>query len=83
LIEAKNRGADQAVFVVHEFISDKVEQDKVDQNAADFERFVRTFPRWEESTVRPGTLIGPIQVPGGKFVPGDIPILIGKATTNL
>lgn len=83
LIEAKGQGAAQAVFVVHEFISDKINQDKVDRNAADFERFVRTFPGWEETTIRAGTLIGPIQVPGGKFVPRDIPVLIGKATTNL
>jgi len=85
LIEAKNRGAAQAVFVVHEFISDKVEQDKLDRNAADFERLVRTFPGWEETIIRTGTLIGPIQVPGpgGEFVPRDIPFLIGKATTNL
>lgn len=85
LIEAKNQGAAQAVFVVHEFISDEVEQDKVDRNAADFERFVRTFPGWEETIIHAGTLIGPIQIPGpgGEFVPADIPFLIGKATTNL
>jgi hypothetical protein len=85
LIEAKNQRAAQAVLVVHEFISDEVEQDRIDQNAADFERFVRTFPGWEETIIRAGTLIGPIQIPGpgGEFVPRDIPFLIGKATTNL
>lgn len=83
LIEAKNKKATQAVFVVHEFISSKVYQDKVDRNNADFEKFVHAFPGWKEASIRAGVLVGPIRVPGGKFVPGDIPILIGKATTNL
>lgn len=83
LIEAKNQGATQAVFVVHEFISDKVAPENVDRNAADFERFVRALSGWEGSPIGAGKLVGPIRVPGGEFVPAAIPAFIGKVTTIL
>ncbi len=83
LIEARNQGATQAVFVVHEFISDHVATENVDRNAADFERFVRPLPGWEGGPISAGRLIGPIRVLGGEFVPTDIPAFIGKVTTIL
>jgi hypothetical protein len=83
LIEAKNQGATQAVFVVHEFISGNAAQENVDRNAADFERFMHALSGGEEAVVSEGILIGPIRVPGGEFVPADVPVLIGKVTTVL
>jgi hypothetical protein len=60
-----------------------VKQDEVERNAADFARFVRALPGCEKAAIGSGTLVGPIQVPGGKFVPADIPFLVGKVTTSL
>jgi len=37
LIESKSRKAEQAVFVVHEFVSGQVALDKIERNAVDFE----------------------------------------------
>ena len=82
LIEAKKRKAEQALLVVHEFISDKVGLNNVKRNAADFERFARTFPDLKSADVDRGVLMGPIRVPGGRFVPGDIPLCIGKVRAD-
>jgi hypothetical protein len=83
LIEARNRKAGQALFVVHEFISDEVALDKVERNAADFERFVRTFPGLKPTSAEPGILLGSLKIPGGRFVPGDVPLFVGKAAVDV
>jgi hypothetical protein len=83
IIEAKQQGASQAIFVVHEFISEKTKPEKIEQNKVDFERFINSFPQFETYGVSPGILMGPLRVRGGEFVPNDIPVLIGKVTTNL
>jgi len=83
LIEAKQQNASQAIFVGHQFISRETKREKVEQNRGDFERFIRVFQGLEGTLISSGILLGPIKVPGGQFVPGDIPVLIGKVTTNL
>ena len=83
LVEAKQQRASQAIFVVHEFISKKTKPEKVEQNKIDFERFINSFPRFETYEISPGILVGPLRVTGGEFVPKEIPVLIGKVTTNL
>lgn len=83
LIEAKKRNKTQAVFVIYEFVSSKLDQKKVKENDDDFKSFIKTFPELKGASIEAGKLFGPIQVPGGKFVPGDIPVLIGKVTTNI
>ena len=83
LIEAENQGAAQAVFVVHEFLSDQTKPDKVERNRQDLDRFLHQFPGFRDACLEPGQLLGPIHVPGGEFVPSDIPLLIGKVTTQL
>lgn len=83
LIEAKNRGAAQALFVVHEFISNEARRENVARNRADFEAFVSAVSGKKKANMLTGMLVGPIQVPGGLFVPGDVPVLIGKVATNL
>jgi len=83
LIEAKEQKAGVAVFVVYELLSDCVRPENIDRNASDFEKFIHSLPKCENADVRTGILIGLVRVPGGKFVPGDVPLLIGKATTDL
>jgi hypothetical protein len=83
LIEAKERNAGAAVFVGYEFLSDSVKAENVERNASDFEKFIHALPECENVDVRTGILIGPVRVPGGKYVPGDVPLLIGKVTTDL
>jgi hypothetical protein len=81
LIEAKNRAAERAVFIIHEFVSAATDAQKIARNAADYQRFVRAFAGLEKIEAPPGILIGDIAVPGGLYVPGDVPLLIGKLRT--
>jgi hypothetical protein len=83
LIEARNQKASLAVFVVHEFISSQTRSDEVDRNHADFAAFVRAFPEMGGVAVRSGKLIEGITVPGGRYVPNDIPVLVGSVASKL
>jgi len=85
LIEAKDCGAAVAVFIIHEFHSDKCDPAKVRQNAEDYERFVRAL---KAQPTPQGELTGPITVPGGRYVPacgiqtGNIRAFIGRAVSD-
>jgi hypothetical protein len=83
LIEAKNRNAEIALFVVHEFLAKKVREDKVKENWRDFVKFTQYLPGCSKVEIREEHLIGPIQVPGGEFVPTDIPLYIGKVSRKI
>ena len=68
--------ASHALFVVHEFVTPNTRAKKIDANERDFQNFL--------SLIMPGTvpieqrLHGPIRVPGNDFIPGRIPLYIGK-----
>lgn len=82
LIEARSAQATLAVFVVYEFQSKKVVRANLARNEADLNRFVRVLTGKWWLSVKPGALLGPFRVPGGEFVPGDMPFLIGKVTAR-
>jgi hypothetical protein len=77
LIEAKNRKAKLAAFIVHEFLSEKTQPEKVQKNGQDLRYFISLL-----GTEVHGGLTGPCMVPGNQFVPNDIPLFLGKASTN-
>jgi hypothetical protein len=79
LIEAKKRGAKQAAFVVHEFLSPKTDPEKVLRNGSDWDHFLSSLG----GVARPCALSGPLMVSGGEFVPADIPLFLGKASVTL
>ena len=83
LIEAKNRKADHAVFIVHEFLSKGVDLVKVSQNNEDFDNFFRHLLEKLDIRFYSGKLHEIGYVHGGKFVPNNIPLLIGKVSTKL
>lgn len=83
LIEAGNQAASLAVFVVHEFLSTQTRPAKVAGNHTDLEQFIRSFPGMGGATVTPGKLIEGITVPGSRYVPKNIPILVGLITSDL
>lgn len=78
MIEASKIGAGVAVFVVHVFISDAVDDKKVRLNDIDYIRFLKRMGYTCTGNMYDGTLIGPLKVPGGPFVPSDIPLYVGK-----
>ena len=83
LIEAKNRGAAMAVFIVHEFISKIVDNKKIERNSKDFSYFVRTLTEKSDFIMQLNKLVEIDGIPGGEFVPGDFRLLIGKIQTKL
>ena len=83
LIEAKNIGADISVFIVHEFLSKALDYKKVEQNSDDFEYFVQILSGKTDSRTQFDELIEIEGVPGGKFVPGDMKLLIGKTKAEV
>jgi hypothetical protein len=83
LIEASRTDADIAVFVVHVFISDAADEQKVLLNNDDYIRFLNCLRCLENANTGDGVLIGPLRVPGGPFVPSEIPLYIGKTKTRV
>jgi len=83
LIEAKNRGANLSVFIVHEFISRSVDTRKIEENSKDFDYFVRNLSRKSEPSVQLNKLLEIDGIPGGEFVPNDMRLLVGKIQTKL
>lgn len=84
LIEAKRREAQVAVFVVHEFVGNKsTKQKKLETNRGDFEDFARLLLQNPEASITSEKLYGPVDVPGGEFIPNDIPLYFGKIRRDL
>lgn len=80
-IKARDHEAKLGVLLIHEFISLKLDFDKVVANAADLKNFVRMVPGWEQQTVVTGKLLPPVSLRGNKDVPSDQLITIGKVRT--
>lgn len=83
LIEASKVGAGVAVFVVHVFISDAVEDKKVQSNDNDYLHFLKYLTGGEIDRIDDGTLIGPLTVPGGPFIPSNAALFVGKVKTEV
>ena len=83
LIAAKGHSSDVSVFLVHEFISDRLNPAKLERNKTDWQAFVNTLVPDHAIVFYASSAIGPIQVPGGQFVPADIPLYLGEIRTWL
>jgi hypothetical protein len=81
MVEALKVRATAAVFVVHVFLSDAVDDEKVRSNDGDYSLFIKHLGGLDAANVDDGTLIGPLTVPGGPFVPSDTPLYVGKIKT--
>jgi hypothetical protein len=80
LAAAREHGAKQAVFVVQTFRTPLTDDARIAKNDADLRAFVETA-----LGAKPGDLtapVGPIAVPGGGKVPGDIPLWVAKLRTE-
>jgi hypothetical protein len=83
LIEAKNQNSKYAVFIIHEFLTSKSDVFKSEANSFEIDRFVKAITKNEVTSLKSGKLIDIGCLPGGQFVPNNIPLLIGKVTTQL
>lgn len=79
LAMAASASSARGVFVVHEIITSKTSQAKLDANAKDFVAFVRRIARHATLDVQAGVLYGPIRVPGAPLFRNPPTLYIGKA----
>jgi hypothetical protein len=79
-IDAK---AGRAVFVVHEFVTDKTDDARHAANARDLDAFIMRLTAGAEPCVPAGQLVGPVRVPGSPLFPSPPPLYIGKAVRIL
>jgi hypothetical protein len=83
MIEASRIGAKVAVFVVHVFLSDAVDEEKVRLNDIDYVNFLEYMECADAENINDGSLIGPLMVPGGPFVSPEMPLYVGKIKTRV
>jgi len=83
LLEGASRDADLAVFLVHQFAGESIDQARVVANTNALEGFVRMLLPSLKESFRPGRLYGPIpsavQIRGGH----GIRLLVGEVLTVL
>ncbi|WP_417897762.1 hypothetical protein ABN702_15935 [Bacillus haimaensis] len=82
LIEAREFGATQAIFLVHEFYSDQLNSKNITRNTTDLDAFLSELFE-QRINLEPNQLLGPVAVNGGEFVPDGIPLYVGKVVTHL
>jgi len=82
LIEANTRGAEQAIFVVHAFHSERLDRDRLAANDAGYARFLAALPGGTALSPSYGLLHGPLRIPGGEGVP-EMPLYVGIIATEL
>jgi hypothetical protein len=81
LAYAAKEGADSAVLVVHEFVTDLTRDVLHSKNAAAFRAFVHRLSR-AEVIPEERELLGPFGVPGGPLFQPAVPLFIGKIVTR-
>ena len=75
-------GADTAVLVVHEFLTDKTKDHLHDRNAEDYRAFLRRLGGEDQLDAKQCSLAGPFLVPGAPVFQNAPPLLVGKVSTN-
>ena len=83
LIAARRHDADTAIFLVHEFISDRLNTVKLATNHNDWQSFLAALLLDSGIHSHPEGAVGPVRVAGGGRVPSDIPLYLGKIQTHL
>lgn len=83
LIEAAASRAQLGLFLVHEFRSKGLNDNKLKQNSADWENFVHLFPELATTLVEKNQILGSVSVHGGGRVPCSVPLYLGKLVTEL
>jgi len=83
ICEAERRRYSRALFLVHEFVSDKTRDERHQRNAADLNRFVQRLSNGVVNEIRAGQICGPFTVPGAPLIKGGVQLFVGKVRRNL
>jgi hypothetical protein len=71
-------GANRAAFLVHEFITDRTDDEKHRPNAQDLDNFVLRLSRGLIASVPSGVLLGPFRIPGLPLFRSAPPLFLEK-----
>ena len=83
LCEAERCGYDRTVLLIHEFVTDKTTNRKLEANKKDLNRFVKRLSHGLTTGLDSGELAGPFFVPGRPLVSDRIALFIGKASRDV
>jgi hypothetical protein len=75
--------ARRALFLVHEFITDRTDDAKHDANRRDLEAFMARLTAGRTRSLEPGRLVGPLAIPGGPLFTTTPSLYVGKAVRNV
>lgn len=78
--EAERQGLQRMVLLIHEFVTDKTQDERHVKNTGDLAAFVRRLTHQESLVVETGKLLGPFQVPGEPLVSRSVSLYIGKVS---
>jgi len=78
LIAARLHQATQALFLIHEFATNMTTAEKRQANHDDLVAFLRALSKGSIGSLDAGVIIGPLQLPGGKYVPSGMPLFLAK-----
>lgn len=73
----------RAVLIIHEFVSGRTDHAKHRGNSHDLDAFVARLTAGRIRSLQPGTLVGPIEIPGRPLFLRPPAVYIGKAVRTL
>lgn len=79
----ETEGRDVAVLVVMQFESDACSDEDLKRNSSDWLHFLEALPGKPTAAGSSGVLAGPVTIPGGDFIPEDMPLYLGKVVTDV
>lgn len=82
LCEAERCSSSRALMLIHEFITNKTNDNKHLQNAEDLNKFVKRISHGVLSSVQDGKIYGPFVVPGTPILTTRVELFIGKVSRN-
>ena len=65
-------------MLIHEFVTNKTSDDKHARSAADLDMFLKRLSHGRVTSVQPGTIHGPIVVPGELLLTASVEIYVAK-----
>jgi len=83
LAEAERQSYGRAVMLVHEFITDKTDNEKHEANSADLDTFLWRISDGKVSTGETDQLHGPLSVPGEPLFSLKTGLYLGKVKRNI
>ena len=72
--------ASRALFIIHEFVTTDTKSKGLDANESDLNTFLSLLA--PEAVPLGRRLSGPFHVPGNRYIPGDVPLYLGKIRTE-